>query len=115
MPGFSAPLFQCRPFVSRRKIWCDLQKNQLDEKMIAQIKIRSRCVPATGSTPTRRLLLHAYKSSAPAGVRLIQPSSDMHETEAAVKTLGQVRCCCCCQLTGATMGQGASRLVVSLH
>lgn len=75
---------------------CTFQNQQLatktDEKMpISQIRSRFLVSPMKGSRPTRRLLLHAYKSSAPSGVRLIQPSSDMHETEAAIKTLGQVR------------------------
>lgn len=61
-------------------------------QVISTSRNSRNCCPVA-ATRTRccrhRLKVQAYKSSA-AGVRCITPSSDMHETDAAVKTLGQV-------------------------
>jgi hypothetical protein len=49
----------------------------------------SRLVSAQHHRDRHRLTVKAYASSS-ASVRCIQPASDIHETEAAIKTLGQV-------------------------
>lgn len=62
------------------------------KKMMTQLRSHNSAVVAAPHKVNRRnrIVIFSYAPNAAAGVRCIAPSSSMHDSEHAIKTLGQV-------------------------